>query len=524
MIFKKVKYFYDQCDFEFKTKLLILIIAGGMLSMVFMAMISTYSMKYDFDKIFEYRTQMLVKLEKIKDAYKVNMQDTLFDRQNNSINTQQAHEVISHAQQLIQSDWKIYQNTMDFSYEPTFYITGILKRFLHLDEHSDDEKMLKKRIINNINNKMQTINQLFSEDKWQSNTSQLYFEISAINIYLTSLIHYDLSLAVTEKNETQQVFSIIVIASAISIILIFLFSVILSMMIVHNFKILHNQLEEKVEAKTMELRKLNESLEQRVQKELKNSRKKDLIMIQQAKFASLGEMLNNIAHQWRQPLGAISMIIQGFQTKNSFGKLTDAYIDEKVEDALLLADNMSNTLDDFKNFFNPSKSKEKFLIQECVEHAFELSKYILENNAISYTIHVRNDTEILSYYNELSQVLLNLISNSKDALCKNLDQNRNIKVAINHYNHKVIINFIDNGGGISDEVAPKIFEPYFTTKYKSAGTGIGLYMSKQIIQRHILGTITHKNIRHKIDNKTNYQCSLFIINIPISQIKETDEL
>ena len=98
-------------------------------------------------------------------------------------------------------------------------------------------------------------------------------------------------------------------------------------------------------------------------------------MFQQAKLASMGEMLNNIAHQWRQPLGSISMIVQSFQTKMELGKLTPEFVDTKVKDALLLANNMSNTLDDFKNFFSPNKVKSKFSLKDCLEHSFELSSY-----------------------------------------------------------------------------------------------------------------------------------------------------
>ncbi len=144
-----------------------------------------------------------------------------------------------------------------------------------------------------------------------------------------------------------------------SIVLIFLFSVILSVLLINHFKRLHKLLEAKVESKTKELVELNNSLEKRVVQEVKNNRKKDIIMFQQARLASLGEMLNNIAHQWRQPLGSITMIIQSFQTKMQLGKLTDSFIDDKVKDALFLAENMSNTLDDFKNFFSPDKNKKR---------------------------------------------------------------------------------------------------------------------------------------------------------------------
>ena len=280
-------------------------------------------------------------------------------------------------------------------------------------------------------------------------------------------------------------------------------------------------MEEKVKEKTKELQELNNYLEIKISKEVAQNRKKDIIMFQQARFASLGEMLNNIAHQWRQPLGSITMIIQSFQTKMSLGKLTPSFVEEKVNDALLLASNMSNTLDDFRNFFSPNKIKSEFSIKNCIEHSIELSKYFLNQEGIKVELKVRKDVKINSYYNELSHVFLNIISNSKDALSSNVDKNdRIIKIIVNKFKNSLVVNIVDNGGGIPKEVLPKIFEPYYTTKYKSAGTGIGLYMSKQIIEKHMNGEIFCKNILHKIKDDKVFNCSLFTIKIPINEISE----
>ena len=212
-----------------------------------------------------------------------------------------------------------------------------------------------------------------------------------------------------------------------------------------------------------------------------------------------------------------------FTRSDSNLDLTDEYINEKTEDALLLANNMSNTLDDFKNFFLPDKKKEDFSIIDCMKHSFELSKYILEKEKIKFEILCKKDIKTHNFYNELSHVFLNLITNSKDALCANVPKDdRIIKVIIREYKQDIHINFIDNGGGIPLAIAPKIFEPYYTTKYKSAGTGIGLYMSKQIVEKHMDGSITQKNITHKIDNDKKYSCSLFTIKIPTNNIKVID--
>ena len=389
-----------------------------------------------------------------------------------------------------------------------------------------ENKELKNSIMMNINKKKELIKNeitrisLIKEDDYFIN---LNLEINAISIYLTSLINYDLNLAINEKRNTDKIFNIILIFSIISIFIVFLFSVILSLLIIGNFRKLHNSLEQKVNKKTKELQELNNYLEIKISKEVAQNRKKDIIMFQQARFASLGEMLNNIAHQWRQPLGSITMIIQSFQTKMSLGKLTPTFVDEKVNDALLLASNMSNTLDDFKNFFSPNKVKSRFSIKNCIEHSIELSKYLLIQENIKVNLKIRKDVEINSFYNELSHVFLNIISNSKDALCSNVDKNdRILKIIVNRFKNHLVVNILDNGGGIPQDILPKIFEPYYTTKYKSAGTGIGLYMSKQIIEKHMNGEISCKNILHKIKDERVFNCSLFTIKIPINEINKRE--
>ena len=137
-----------------------------------------------------------------------------------------------------------------------------------------------------------------------------------------------------------------------------------------------------------------------------------------------------------------------------------------------------------------------------------------------YRSYEGKNIKINSFYNELSHVFLNIISNSKDALSSNVDKNdRIIKIIVNKYKNHLIVNILDNGGGIPQEILPKIFEPYYTTKYKSAGTGIGLYMSKQIIEKHMDGEISCKNISHKIKDQRVFNCSLFTIKIPIQNEK-----
>lgn len=520
--FNKLLNYFDNLNFKYKTAFLIFIIAGGMICIIILSQISIFTIKNDFDILFDKRTKSLMELENIKDTYQVNIQETLNDIEKKQISYEQANEVLKLGLEIINKNWDLYQNQIKV--ENKELLTTFIKLFIIKEENYYENNTLKSSILKNIDKKMQIIKELITKINLEKNDefySNLDLEINALSIYLTSLINYDLSLAINEKRNTDKIFNIILIFSIISIFIVFLFSIILSFYIINHFKHLHNSLEEKVKEKTKELQELNNYLEIKISKEVAQNRKKDIIMFQQARFASLGEMLNNIAHQWRQPLGSITMIIQSFQTKMSLGKLTPSFVEEKVNDALLLASNMSNTLDDFRNFFSPNKVKSEFSVKNCIEHSIELSKYFLNQEGIKVELKVRKDVKINSYYNELSHVFLNIISNSKDALSSNVDKNdRIIKIIVNKFKNSLVVNIVDNGGGIPKEVLPKIFEPYYTTKYKSAGTGIGLYMSKQIIEKHMNGEIFCKNILHKIKDDKVFNCSLFTIKIPINEISE----
>lgn len=503
-----------------------------MISIIILSQISIYALKSDFDILFEKRTKPLTKLEVIKDAYKINIYDTLYELQQQNLTPQQANDVITLGQQLIQKNWKEYiQTSNDEEFEPTF-ITYYIKKVFSFKKLNTDNNVLKVNIIRNVDDKitllnddLQAIEQLKSNETVNLSTeliNRIYSQINSINMYITNLINYDLNLAISEKRDTQKVFNALTMILNFSIIFVFFSSIILSILLINNFKKLHIGLEDTVDEKTKELQRLNENLEKRVKYEVDSNRKKDLIMFQQARLASLGEMIANIAHQWRQPLGAIMVIIQSFQLKAQMGKLNCEFIEKKAQDAMNLANNMSDTLEDFQNFFKPNKSKELFSLKQCITDSFELSKYVLEQEKITFSLTLKEEVNVLGYYNELSHVFLNIISNSKDALSATKENNRQIKVIVKRINEKAKISIYDNGGGIPPEVLPKVFEPYYTTKYKSNGTGIGLYMSKQIIENHMRGSIKCKNVYYKIDKEFE-DCTLFIIEIPIAQKEEKNE-
>lgn len=516
---KKLLKYFDTLKFSYKANFLIFIIAGGMISIIVLSQISIFILKDDFDTLFDKRTKSLIKLQTIKDSYKINIQDTLNEFEKNSLSYEQTIEVLNIAKEIIEKNWSEYKYRLNKDFNNSI-LSKIKTYFINSNHYKN--QYIKELNIENIDNKMVDI--FSSIEKLDKKNSKEYFininfNIDSIFVYLGSLVNYDLNLAINEKRDTDNIFKLVTIFSFISIFFVVFFTIILSLFITFHFRKLYYLQEKIVEKKTKELKELNNNLEQKIKLEVAKNRKKDIIMFQQARFASLGEMLNNIAHQWRQPLGSITMIIQSFQTKMRVNKLSPEFVEQKVKDALLLAQNMSNTLDDFKNFFSPNRSKNSFFIKDCVEHSIELSKYFLNKENIKIDLIVKKDKKITTFYNELSHTLLNIISNSKDALVSSVNKNdRIIKIIVNSKKNFLFINIIDNGGGVPDDILPKIFEPYYTTKYKSAGTGIGLYMSKQIIEKHLNGEISCKNIKLEV-NKKVFKGASFTITIPIFEDK-----
>ena len=257
-------------------------------------------------------------------------------------------------------------------------------------------------------------------------------------------------------------------------------------------------LEQKVIEQTKQLQELNKTLEQRVLEEIKKNEEKQKMLFWQSRMASLGQMLGNIAHQWRQPLTELNLTL--FNMKRACTKNDEKKVDELYKESKLLISNMSSTIEDFSNFFNPQKEKKSFEIKEAVNEALIILKKVIEMENINIKIDVPIKYKVLGVSNELSQVIINLIQNSKDAFRINDIKNKKITITLKEEQFPdkkySLLEISDNAGGINKENADKIFEPYFTTKHKSQGTGLGLFMSKMIIEKSLDGELSHKNIKN----------------------------
>ena len=265
-------------------------------------------------------------------------------------------------------------------------------------------------------------------------------------------------------------------------------------------KTANKSLNEKVEKKTEELRTINKNLEQKVKDEVQENLEKDKILQRQAKMAAMGEMIENIAHQWRQPLSVISTGASGIRLKKEINTLDDEYLFSTLDSITTSSLYLSDTIDDFRFFFKPNKEKRSFLLSNSIEKTLNILSFKFDNENIKIIKNIEN-VEIFGYETELIQVFINILNNANDALIdKNLEE-KFVFIDISKVKNRIIIKVRDNAGGIDSTIVEKIFEPYFTTKHKSQGTGIGLYMCNQIISKHMNGLLDVSNVDYSYDGK-----------------------
>jgi len=225
-------------------------------------------------------------------------------------------------------------------------------------------------------------------------------------------------------------------------------------------------------------------------------RLKDTMLMQQARSAQMGDMINMIAHQWRQPLNAISSAAIKLNLQSSMGIATTDEIEKTTHFIEDMTQKMSQTINDFMNFTKPTKHKEDIDFNEILEEILKIMGQQLKNNNISITTEIEPDIHLHTFKKELEHILINIISNARDALEALDDIDKNIHIHIYEKHSLCIIKIKDNAGGIDEAIINRIFDPYFTTKEASKGTGLGLYMSKKILHEHLDGEIFVRNFEN----------------------------
>ncbi len=248
-------------------------------------------------------------------------------------------------------------------------------------------------------------------------------------------------------------------------------------------------------ARQEEITALNRSLARRVREATEKNRQKDILLLNRTRLAAMGEMIGNIAHQWRQPLNALSILLANmrFEQEAACGGETPELAAAHRQAGEILR-KMSATIDDFRNFFRPDKQRETFSVVEAASDALLLIEATLAQHGVAVRFTARRNPRVVGFRGEFSQVVLNLLGNAKDAIKAHRDRGGVIAIRVMERRGMAVIHIRDNGGGIPEDALPRVFDPYFTTKSDTGGTGLGLYMSKIIIEEHMQGGLTAANV------------------------------
>lgn len=230
-----------------------------------------------------------------------------------------------------------------------------------------------------------------------------------------------------------------------------------------------------------------------IKKAEESLRQNDRIMMQQSRQAAMGEMIGNIAHQWRQPLNVLGLYIQQLLFYYNQGEFSKELLEKNTDECINLINHMSRTIDDFRDFFKPEKEKTTFDVNQVIRQTISLIEESFRSQNISIVMHLEEDLWVNGYPNEYAQVIMNIIVNARDAASELVADNARIIVKSFREAHKAVVTITDNAGGIPVELFDKIFDPYFTTKGPDKGTGIGLYMAKNIIETGMNGKLTARN-------------------------------
>jgi len=268
-----------------------------------------------------------------------------------------------------------------------------------------------------------------------------------------------------------------------------------------------------LEKSEYELEEINKNLEKKVIQEIRKNKSTQEQLFKSEKMAAMGEMIGNIAHQWRQPLSVISTASTGMLMQKEYGILEDEIFEKSCTAINSNAQYLSKTIDDFRNFIKGDRNKKIFNLKEDINSFMVLVEGTIKTHNLNMILDIDENIQINGYENELVQCFINIFNNAKDILIENNIENKLIFISTSKDNDKVKIKIKDNAGGISEDVLPKIFEPYFTTKHQNQGTGLGLHMTYKLVVEGMNGTVEAHNVNYLYDD-TDYVGAEFVITLP----------
>lgn len=543
---------------ERQTKILLLLIAFGFLLVSITGLLALSGLKYEYDASIGSRVHKSKSLQNIQKFY-TSLPAYNSPAYNPLSQNQLAQKELESKYQSLLKEWQDYEedteqkvilHSLKMLYQNLFFaksIAQVREKIAQKDALKNELSTLIEQTKDII--AKQDYAKRDSKDFDKHATQLLYHSIEVSNkindIFEKNIEIFSLQDSITDSMYANTMIFLLGFMIFVSVVTLYSSSVFVGFMRGKNAR-----LEKIILQKTNELKKTNQNLQKTITEQIEQSRKKDQIMYQQARLASMGEMIQNIAHQWRQPLNSLIILIQNFKLKYDNGTLSKDIVQAQTQDALRIANNMSDTIENFRNFFQPHIKKKNFFICASIKDSIALIKPTLEQNNIQVFFEYEEDIEIFGYENAFSQIVLNIIKNAQDALTQcaldfkqdsmhDLAQDSSdfdaqsgiIQITLSRNSHCALtqstqaskiadcaqICIMDNGGGIKIPQIDKIFEPYFTTKHKSIGTGIGLYMAKQIIEKQMGGCIEVANSAW-VAKELNKECygAKFMIRFPLN--------
>ncbi|MFA9374616.1 MAG: sensor histidine kinase [Poseidonibacter sp.] len=376
-----------------------------------------------------------------------------------------------------------------------------------LSERSDFLEEYTPSNIKDLNEVYKTKKPLYFKHKDIKTLWITYLKPIIIDDKVQAVIVVDFSLETHDKiietlNNLDDSLKVILYFSFILFIVILIFAYLdkkredSKLALFNKLKYTNKELKEKtkeVKNKSQKIIEFNKTLEETIKNEVAKNRQKDKQIIEQSRLAQMGQMLSMIAHQWRQPLSAISSTSNALNLKAQLGKLDNQTAVTLAKNISVYAEHLSLTINDFRDFFKSNKEKQETNFSELIRVVLTIIEISIKNKGIKLIKKLECEDSFYSYPNELKQVLLNILQNSEDVLIQRSIKNPYIEINTYKKGKKMIIEVKDNGGGILSENIDKIFDPYFSTKIKKDGTGLGLYMSKMIISEHCNGKLIVSN-------------------------------
>lgn len=267
----------------------------------------------------------------------------------------------------------------------------------------------------------------------------------------------------------------------------------------------YSQTLQTLKEKEKELQELNDNLEIIIKEEIEKNSQKDKILYQQSRLIALGEMINNIAHQWRQPLSVITTAISTLSLKAEYGLVEDEDINNANDIILKNANQLSKTIDIFGHFFNDSEQCETFFISDIIVKSLDMLQNTFEADQINIEVVLDEKLKYFGNFEQLFEIVLSILKNSQEAFLLHNIEEKIINISLYNKNENIIIDIKDNAGGIAEDIKNKIFDPYFSTKHQTQGTGLGLYLSLEIITKYFNGSILADNIKTNVGEGAHFR-------------------